>query len=154
MSQFLMSPEDACERVLTEIRSSNLHFLVQESAFSLYITIRKKFIKGSSPKVSQPLEQKKEAHSHTELLEKIQDLESQKELLEHQVKVKIDVENSDKHHVKILEEKLVKAEADMFKHSEQFKMATDKLATENKILKESLKKSSEEIKTQKKNVSE
>ena len=56
--------------------------------------------------------------------------------------------------MKILEEKLVKAEADMFKHSEQFKMATDKLAIENKILKESIKKSSEEIKTQKKNVSE
>ena len=47
--------------------------------------------------------------------------------MEHQVKVKKDLKNSDKNHVKILEDKLMKAEDDMFTHSEQFKIATDKL---------------------------
>ena len=90
--------------------------LSRESAFSLYITIRKRCIKATTLKVSQPQVQKEE-HSNIDLLARIQDLESHKEKLEHQVKVKKYLENSDKNHVKFLEDNLMKAEADMFKHS-------------------------------------
>jgi hypothetical protein len=41
-------------------------------------------------------------------------------------------------HVEFLENNLMKAEADMFKHSEQFKIATDNLTNEIKLLKESI----------------
>ena len=90
--------------------------LSRESAFSLYITIRKRFIKATTLKVSQPQVQKEE-HSNIDLLARIQDLESHKEKLEHQVKVKKYLETSAKNHVKFLEDNLMKAEADMFKHS-------------------------------------
>ena len=39
------------------------------------------------------------------------------------MKVNTDLENNDKNHVKILEDKPVNTEADIFKHSEQFEKA-------------------------------
>ena len=109
-----MSPEADSERVLTEIRFQVSILLARQSAFSLYITIRKRFIKATTLKVSQPQVQMEE-HSNIDLLARIQDLESHKEKLEHQVKVKKYLENSDKNHVKFLEDNLMKAaEADMF----------------------------------------
>ena len=94
--------------------------LSRESAFSLHIMIRKRFIKATTLKVSQPQAQKEEEHSNIDLLARIQDLDSHQEKLEYWVKVKKYLENSDKNHVKFLEDNLMKAEADMFKHSEQF----------------------------------
>ena len=38
------SPEKNSEQILQCVRSSNLHFQVQETPFSIYITVRKKFI--------------------------------------------------------------------------------------------------------------
>ena len=81
--------------------------------------IRKRFIKATTLKVSQPQAQKEE-HSNIDLLARIQDLDSHQEKLEYWVKVKKYLENSDRNHVKFLEDNLMKAEADMFKHSEQF----------------------------------
>ena len=140
-----MSPEAASERVLTEIRSSSLHFIVQGISI-FFVHHDQKEIHQShhrTLKVSQPQVQMEE-HSNIDLLARIQDLESHKEKLEHQVKVKKYLENSD-NHVKFLEDNLMKAEADMFKHSQQFKIATDNLTNEIKFLKESIKKSSQEL---------
>ena len=39
----MATPQDFCDQILKSVHSSNLHFLVQESPFSLYITLRKKF---------------------------------------------------------------------------------------------------------------
>ena len=39
-------PQDFCDTVMKEIHASNLDFLVQESPYSLYVTIRKKFAKN------------------------------------------------------------------------------------------------------------
>ena len=68
-----MSPEAASERVLTEICFQVSILLARQSAFSLYITIRKRFIKATTLKVSQPQVQKEE-HSNIDLLARIQDL--------------------------------------------------------------------------------
>ena len=45
-----------CDQVLQAVKSSNLNFLVQETPFSVFITIRKKFISGrvSNFKVNHP----------------------------------------------------------------------------------------------------
>ena len=39
----IMSPQDQCNKILAQVHASQLHFLVQESPFSLYLTVRKKF---------------------------------------------------------------------------------------------------------------
>jgi hypothetical protein len=137
-----MSPEAVSERVHTEIRSS-FHFIVQ-GICSFFVHHNPKEIHQSHHPLSQPQVQK-EQHSNTDLLARIQYLESHEDKLEHQVKVKKYFENSDKDHVKFLDGNLMKAEADMFKHSEQFKIATDNLTNEIKLLKESIKKPSEEL---------
>ena len=68
-----LSPEDCYGKVLTELRASNLHYCVQESPYSLYITIRKKFAKDPSkvfPKVETP------NVSISTLMQQIENLES------------------------------------------------------------------------------
>ena len=42
---------EMCESVLKSLRNSNLHFLVQESPYSAYVTIRKRF--SRTPALSQ-----------------------------------------------------------------------------------------------------
>ena len=41
------SPQESCQEVLQTLRSSNLIFMVQESPYSAYITIRKRFRKDA-----------------------------------------------------------------------------------------------------------
>ena len=41
------SPQKKSDDILQCVRSSNLHFSIQETPFSVYITLRKKFIRGS-----------------------------------------------------------------------------------------------------------
>ena len=41
------SLEESCEQILKSLRSSYLNFIIQESPYSLYITVRKKFLKDS-----------------------------------------------------------------------------------------------------------
>ena len=47
------SPQVSCQEVLQTLRSSNLIFIVQESPYSAYVTIRKRFRKDSQQS-SQP----------------------------------------------------------------------------------------------------
>jgi chromosome segregation ATPase len=44
------SPQESCQEVLQVLRSSDLIFLLQESPYSAYITIRKRFRKDAEPK--------------------------------------------------------------------------------------------------------
>ena len=39
------SPQDECDEIIKCIRSSNLHFPVQETPFLMYVTVRKKLVK-------------------------------------------------------------------------------------------------------------
>ena len=42
----VVSAQDHCNAVLDHVRSSNLNFLSQETSYSVYLTIRKSFIKN------------------------------------------------------------------------------------------------------------
>ena len=53
----LSSPEKLCSEIQRCVRTSNLHFTMQETPFSLYITVRKKLIDDDI-----------EAHTENELL--------------------------------------------------------------------------------------
>ena len=57
-------PQDSSDIILKSIKNSNLHFIVNETPFSVYITIRKKFLtfpfppnfvngRGNQPETSQ-----------------------------------------------------------------------------------------------------
>ena len=46
MAAAYVTPNDSCDKTLAEVKASHLHFLVQESPFFIYLTIRKKFTKN------------------------------------------------------------------------------------------------------------
>ena len=46
-----LSAEDSCQDVLQNLRKTNLIFFVQETAYSAYITVRKRFRKETFQKV-------------------------------------------------------------------------------------------------------
>ena len=50
----LVTAEVVCENVLECLKSSNLNFLIQESPYSVYVTIRKRFLKNSPQKIPSP----------------------------------------------------------------------------------------------------
>ena len=108
------TPQDTCGTIFAAVHSSNLHFLLQESPFSVYITLRKKFTSASPVSVSQNTS--KEA-----------DIEN------------LIVQYSDK--VKILEDKLAHAEEELYKASNNFRDQKSVLKDEIQVLKDSLKKS-------------
>ena len=53
----LTSPQVECDEIIKCIRSSNLHFSVQETPFSLYVTVRKKLVRNDvkAPRESEIL---------------------------------------------------------------------------------------------------
>ena len=151
MDSNFYSPEDQCQRVLAEIRSSNLHYLVQESPFSMYITLRKKLTK-SFPRSDQ--KSQTSASEMKDLEDKMNKLKTMKNSLEEQLKKKeLDCEAS-KDMVKLFEEKLEKAESEFLKQCKHSKEIKDENASETKLLKVSIKNSNEEIKKLKKDLSE
>merc|ERR1711872_319876 len=42
--QTQLSPYETCDQILKVVKSSDLHFVLQETPHSVYITIRKKFV--------------------------------------------------------------------------------------------------------------
>ena len=48
-----LTPQEFCEKMLQQMKSSNLHFILQESPYLIYLTVRKKFV-GNAPKLSEP----------------------------------------------------------------------------------------------------
>ena len=49
-----LSAHEACEKILLETRSSNLHFVISESPYSAQISLRKRFVKEFNASRSQP----------------------------------------------------------------------------------------------------
>ena len=47
------TPQESCDKILMSLRDSNLHFLIQESPYSAYLTIRKRFSKNPVQKTSK-----------------------------------------------------------------------------------------------------
>ena len=46
MAATFESPEGHCRELIRTLQSTNLHYFVQETPFSLYVTVRKKFVKN------------------------------------------------------------------------------------------------------------
>ena len=151
MDSNLYSPEDQCSRILAEIRSSNLHYLVQESPFSMYLTLRKKFTKKST-KSDQKVQTSPSEIQNLE--DKVNKLRDEKNSLEELLKqTELECEAS-KDVVKLFEEKLEKAESEFLKQCTNFKEIKDDNVSETKLLKVTVKNANEEIKKLKKDLSE
>ena len=131
MSTRFISPQETCDKILAEIRASNLHFMIQESPYSIYLTLRKKYTKNASK------------HSKIQIttLENHLNQSDEKLELEEDLKKKDTALTESKEIIKILEEKVEKAECDLYKEAKSFKNRNDALLNEIKLLKESIKKS-------------
>ena len=42
----VLSAQDSSDKIVKEIKNSNLHFILNETPFSVYVTIREKFLTG------------------------------------------------------------------------------------------------------------
>ena len=49
------SAEMACGQVLFSLKMSNLNYMVKETPFSAYVTIRKKFVKSAKTECETPI---------------------------------------------------------------------------------------------------
>ena len=78
-SHSFKSPQDSCNEVLKVLRESNLHFIVNESPYSVQICVRKKFLNHSQ-------EYKASVPSSTSLSATIVALEKKNEDLSHEKK--------------------------------------------------------------------
>ena len=116
-------PQEACDKILKEIRTSNLHFMVQESPYSIYLTLRKRFFKNTKVKTGKV----PESEAETELL---------KAALEKKEKELIEAKNT----IKLLESKLDHSEEVLIEQANKNKKQVEKVADENKILKNSINK--------------
>jgi hypothetical protein len=99
----MSSPKDYCSKGLKEIHSSNLHYLVQESPSSMYI--RNKFLKNALMASESP------STKVQQLDYRVNMLESQTTDLENQLKTKDLQLSESKDTIKLLENKLERAES-------------------------------------------
>ena len=99
----MATPQDSCDQIIKSVHSSNLHFLVQESPFSVYITVRKKF--AIQPQVTLP--------------------ENAKHDFENQLTLARDT-------VKILEDKLAHSESEFVKECNKVKEKREEFTEEIK----------------------
>jgi hypothetical protein len=104
-------PQDSSDRILDVIKSSNLHFNIQETPHSVYITIRKKFVKESPVKMS----------NHVIVEQKLASLEEANSNIRNYLEEEIDSHRESRNIVKILEDKLENAEAQFIEESSKFK---------------------------------
>ena len=106
-----------------EIQSSNLNYLTQETPYSLYITVRKKFTKDSQPYTCTPAQSSIafEAAGIDTVGPKVKSLEAAN------IKLKGDLDQKCKENAKnmeaskMLQEKLVKTEAEIVKQYNKLK---------------------------------
>ena len=117
------TPSDYCDNILGEIRASNLDFLIQESPYSIYITIRKKFIKDA-PQISNIFEPQ---------------VSSDFLLLQNNLQKKTGELNEARDNIKILEDKVQNCEAEPMKESNKFNEKREEMADEIKLLKNAIK---------------
>ena len=126
MDQAHYSPQAVSDEILAGIKYSNLHFNIQETPHSLYITIRKKFvIEGSSSPTSQE-----------KLKLDLKVLEEANNALKYDLADEINNHKESKDLIKILEEKIDQIERKFFLEcnklkakKELFDEVTDKKAS-------------------------
>ena len=72
------SPQESYDKILEEIRTSSLHFMVQESPYSIYLIWRKKYIKNSLNHVHI---NNAKSHNKEEVKKKDEDLAKQNSII-------------------------------------------------------------------------
>ena len=153
-----VSPNNASDKILHCVRASNLHYSVQETPFSLYITVRKKPIKDGIEAFSEnellktELQQMKQKYSELRnLLDKSEKEKNDYEKLKHEYNLKLEkatreikealaksIDTSNKHDVLI--EAHNKSKADLTR----IKSENEKLKLEFKESSKSLKRKEKE----------
>ena len=106
----LVSPQKLSDGILQCVRSSNLHFTIQETPFSLYITVRKKLFREV---IEAPTETEELKRELTIIKEKFKNIEQENREFKHLIDKK---ENELKHCenvVQDLTQKLEKAKAEI-----------------------------------------
>ena len=132
--------------ILKQIKSSGLNFVLQETPFSVYMTRRKTFC-SDSLKIQASNYTPNYDHSSTSTLEEnIKTLENENRSLEKAFKQKEAQLAEAIQTLMLLETKLDKAEVEVFKQSNHFKVSKDVLKDEILLLKKSLKEQNEENK--------
>ena len=128
----------ACDAVMSAIKTSQLDFVIQETPYSSFVTIRKKFQKGFNPRVQ--VAEIKTAENH--MLEEVH-LENGK--LKEVIKEKESQLELTKENSILLQEKLEKAEKDILKLHEENAKQKAIFAEELSILKAQIKEKGDEI---------
>ena len=117
-----VSAHEACDEVVNTVKSSNLHFVLQETPHSVYITIRKKFINKEFVKESGDID----TRSALRCLE-IDHYDLKKDFEE-----KIATHEEALNLVKTLKDKLDKVEENSFIESKKIKNETEELFVKGK----------------------
>ena len=141
------SAGDICEKLLLEIRASNLNFVVHETPYSAQICLRKRFIKeakGPSTSISSS-----PASMTTELEDIIGALKKEKDDL----KTKLDESetNSSRYRdtIAIIEEKAEKAKASLYNYLAKNKNSENDKNQEIKVLRGVIKNTNDELQNKK-----
>ena len=130
----ILSPQDSCDKILHVIKYSNLNFAIHETPYSVYLTIRKKFIKEAPMKVLNP----------DSIEQEFSRLKNAISSLTGDLQEEIDNHTESQNLIKILEEKLEHAESEVIKQSKRFQTDKENLEVEAKQLKANAKSVNEE----------
>jgi hypothetical protein len=101
-----MSAQVQCDKILNQVHDSKLHFLVQETPFSLYLTVRKRFNKNS-PKSETLKEENSAVNQPGDFLKKEQKLKEAKDIIE---SLELKLQKVEKDHQKLLSDSQLKHE--------------------------------------------
>ena len=117
-----MDARITCEFLLQQIRSSNLNFILEETPFSAYLTIRKSFLKNiNSSNLLTTFNNSEEM-----LKKKIADLEAENLYLKSDnFDLRTELKNSE-HNIIKLEEKFKNAEIQIIKYNQESKKVQSK----------------------------
>ena len=129
-------PQDSSDKILDVVKSSNLHFNIQETPHSVYITIRKKFVQ--EPPVTVP---------NQIYDQQLASLENAYSNLKDNLEEEIDNHTESQKLIKILEDKLENTEAKFITESNKFKAEKESFENQIKHLKESNRKNKETVKS-------
>ena len=132
----VQSAHSTCANMLDLIRNSQLDFYLQETPYSAFITIRKKYVKSFQQS------QCKYTSITSSVLENLEN-ENKKLVVENQ-EGKAELERS-RYEVIILQKRLAKAEKDSIKDLEDRKNRNDKLFEEINVMKAIKKKDNDSI---------
>ena len=142
------SAREICEKLLLEIRASNLNFVVHETPYSAQICLRKRFIKeanGPSTSISSSSPTLKT----TELEDSIAALQNEKDDLETKLEESERNSSSYMDTIAILEEKVEKAEAGLYNYMAKNRNSENEKNQEIKVLKGAIKNTNDELQNKK-----